>query len=377
MKKIQMVDLVTQYNNIKEEVDEAVLNVIQSAAFIKGPDVKALESEMADYLNVNDVITCGNGTDALQIALMALGLKPGDEVITASFTFIATVEVISLLGLTPVMVDVDPDTFNIDPAAIEGAITDKTKAIIPVHLYGQCSNMSAIMDIAEKHGLYVIEDTCQAIGSNYTLSNGTTKKSGTIGHLGCTSFFPSKNLGCYGDGGAIFTNNEEFANKIRIIANHGMKVKYHHEEIGVNSRLDTLQAAVLRIKLRKLDGYKEARNKAAEYYDNAFSSCEHLTVPYRDPNSTHAFHQYTLKTNGIDRDELKSHLQENGIPSMVYYPVPLHKQQAFKTANYHEPNLAVTDDLCTRVISLPMHTEMDEEQLSLICSSVLNYVNKN
>jgi dTDP-4-amino-4,6-dideoxygalactose transaminase len=375
MKKIQMVDLAGQYEHIQEEVDKAVIDVIRSSAFIKGPDVKKFEEELADYLNVGNVISCGNGTDALQIALMAAGLKPGDEVITPSFTFIATVEVISLLGLIPVMVDVEPDSFNIDPKAIEAAISDQTKAIIPVHLYGQCSNMNAIMALAEKHQLIVIEDTAQAISADYTLQDGKKKKAGTIGSLGCTSFFPSKNLGCYGDGGAIFTDDTGLAEKARIIANHGMKVKYHHELIGVNSRLDTLQAAILRIKLRKLDDYKSARNRAATFYDNAFKNCEGLTIPFRNPDSDHAFHQYTLKTNGIDRDGLKEHLSSKNIPAMIYYPVPLHKQEAFRTANYTEPVLQITDDLCSRVISLPIHTEMEEDQLDYITNAVLSFIN--
>ena len=372
-----MVDLLGQYEQIQEEVDKAVIDVIRSTAFIKGPDVKLLEKELAAYLNVGHVIACGNGTDALQIALMAGGLQPGDEVITPSFTFIATVEVISLLGLTPIMVDVEPDTFNIDPKAIEAAITDKTKAIIPVHLYGQCANMNVIMDLAAKHQLIVVEDSAQAISANYNLANGTKKKAGTIGNMGCTSFFPSKNLGCYGDGGAIFTDDEELAKKARIIANHGMKVKYHHEVIGVNSRLDTMQAAILRIKLRKLDEYKNARNKAAAYYDNAFANCDQLTTPFRNPESDHAFHQYTLLTNGIDRDELKEYLSSKDIPAMVYYPVPLHKQEAFRTSNYIEPDLPITDDLCTRVISLPIHTEMQEDQLEYITQTILSFINNH
>jgi dTDP-4-amino-4,6-dideoxygalactose transaminase len=377
MKKIQMVDLLGQYEQIQEEVDKAVIDVIRSAAFIKGPDVKLLEEELADYLNVGHVVACGNGTDALQIALMAAGLQPGDEVITPSFTFIATVEVISLLGLTPIMVDVEPDTFNIDPKAIEAKITDKTKAIIPVHLYGQCANMNVIMDLAAKHQLIIVEDSAQAISANYNLANGTNKKAGTIGNMGCTSFFPSKNLGCYGDGGAIFTDDAELAKKARIIANHGMKVKYHHEVIGVNSRLDTMQAAILRIKLRKLDEYKNARNKAAAYYDNAFANCDQLTTPFRNPESDHAFHQYTLITNGIDRDDLKEYLSSKEIPAMVYYPVPLHKQEAFRTSNYIEPDLPVTDDLCSRVISLPIHTEMTEDQLEYITKTILSFIGKH
>jgi len=376
MGKIQMVDLVSQYKNIQEEVDNAILNVVGSAAYIRGSEVKGLEEELAAYLGIKHVITCGNGTDALQISLMALGLKPGDEVISASFTFIATVEVIALLGLKPVMVDVDPSTFNIDPKAIENAITDKTKAIIPVHLFGQCGNMDAIMEVAKKHDLYVIEDTAQAISAAYTNNNGETKKAGTIGHIGCTSFFPSKNLGCYGDGGAIFTEDDEIAEMLRMVANHGMKKRYYHEVIGVNSRLDNLQAAVLRIKLRLLDNYKGARNAVADFYDNAFINMEQLSIPERNPQSSHAFHQYTLKCNGIDRDGLKDHLAARDIPSMVYYPVPLHMQDAFiNNPSFKQTSLPITEDLAKKVISLPIHTEMKEEQLILITETVKEYIN--
>ncbi len=371
-----MVDLVSQYKNIQEEVDNAILNVVGSAAYIRGSEVKGLEEELAAYLGIKHVITCGNGTDALQISLMALGLKPGDEVISASFTFIATVEVIALLGLIPVMVDVDPSTFNIDPKAIENAITDKTKAIIPVHLFGQCGNMDAIMEVAKKHDLYVIEDTAQAISAAYTNNNGETKKAGTIGHIGCTSFFPSKNLGCFGDGGAIFTEDDEIAEMLRMVANHGMKKRYYHEVIGVNSRLDNLQAAVLRIKLRLLDNYKGARNAVADFYDNAFINMEQLSIPERNPQSSHAFHQYTLKCNGIDRDGLKDHLAARDIPSMVYYPVPLHMQDAFiNNPSFKQTSLPITEDLAKKVISLPIHTEMKEEQLILITETVKEYIN--
>ena len=371
-----MVDLVSQYKNIQEEVDNAILNVVGSAAYIRGSEVKGLEEELAAYLGIKHVITCGNGTDALQISLMALGLKPGDEVISASFTFIATVEVIALLGLKPVMVDVDPSTFNIDPKAIENAITDKTKAIIPVHLFGQCGNMDAIMEVAKKHDLYVIEDTAQAISAAYTNNNGETKKAGTIGHIGCTSFFPSKNLGCYGDGGAIFTEDDKIAEMLRMVANHGMKKRYYHEVIGVNSRLDNLQAAVLRIKLRLLDNYKAARNTVADFYDNAFKDIEELSIPERNPKSSHAFHQYTLKCNGIDRDGLKEHLAERDIPAMVYYPVPLHMQEAFiNHPSFKQTSLPVTEDLAKKVISLPIHTEMKEEQLVLITETIKEHIN--
>ncbi|MBN4072235.1 DegT/DnrJ/EryC1/StrS family aminotransferase [Flavobacteriales bacterium AH-315-E23] len=375
MRKIQMVDLVSQYEKIREEVDAAMLNVVRSSAYIRGSEVKGFEEELATYLGVQHVISCGNGTDALQIALMALGLERGDEIITTSFTFIATVEVISLLGLTPVMVDVEPGTFNIDPGKIEDAITDRTRAILPVHLYGQCADMGKIMEIAKNHGLPVIEDTAQAISADYTFEDGTTKKAGTIGNIGCTSFFPSKNLGCFGDGGALFTDDESLAEQMRIIANHGMKVRYYHEVIGVNSRLDNLQAAVLRIKLRRLDEYKAARNAVAAHYDNAFAELSQIETPERNPNSTHAFHQYTLKCNGIDRDELKEHLASKEIPSMIYYPVALHQQKAFEVAGLEHKSLPVTETLCNQVISLPIHTEMDEEQLGLISGGVLDFTN--
>ncbi len=370
-----MVDLRGQYEKIKEEVDAAILNVIESTAFIKGPEVQGLENELQEYLSVKHVITCGNGTDALQISLMALDLKPGDEVITTSFTFIATVEVISILGLIPVMVDIDPDTFNINPEEIAKAITEKTKAIIPVHLYGQCADMEAIMNIARENNLHVIEDTAQAISADYTFTDGSTKKAGTIGTIGCTSFFPSKNLGCYGDGGAIFTNDDVLAEKLRIVANHGMRVKYYHDVIGVNSRLDNLQAAVLRIKLRDLDNYKKARNEAANYYDNAFKSVEQIKTPMRHPNSDHAFHQYTLQIEGGGRDDLKEYLASKDVPAMIYYPVPLHKQKAFRNSNYTEPVLPITDLLTEKVISLPMHTELTEEQLKYISDSVHEFFN--
>jgi len=370
-----MVDLVSQYKNIQEEVDTAILNVVRSSAFIRGSEVSGLEDELSKYLGIKHVITCGNGTDAIQIALMALGLKPGDEVISASFTFIATVEVIALLGLKPVMVDVDPNTFNIDPEEIKKAITDKTKAIIPVHLFGQCGDMDSIMNIAKEHNLYVIEDTAQAISASYTNNNGDTKMAGTIGHIGCTSFFPSKNLGCYGDGGAIFTDDDKIAEMIRMIANHGMKKRYYHEVIGVNSRLDNLQAAVLRIKLRLLDKYRSSRNYVADYYDNAFSNIEQISIPKRNPQSSHAFHQYTLKCNGINRDKLREHLSNLDIPAMVYYPVPLHMQDAFiNHSSFEQTALPVTEELAQKVISLPIHTEMDQEQLKKITEAVLEFI---
>jgi len=371
-----MVDLLGQYENIQTEVDKAVIDVIRSTAFINGPAVKEFQEDLEKYLDVKHVIPCANGTDALQIAMMALGLKPADEVITATFTYVATAEVIALLGLTPVLVDVDPNTFCIDVGALERNITDKTKAIVPVHLYGQCANMEAIMEIAEKHKLFVIEDTAQAIGSEYTFSNGATTKSGTIGDIGCTSFFPSKNLGCYGDGGAIFTNDDELAKKMRMIANHGQSVRYYHDEIGVNSRLDTIQAAVLKIKLQHLDKYCEFRNNAANYYNSRFEDHPKIKVPFVDPKSTHVFHQYTLQLTGVDRDGLQKHLETKGIPSMIYYPVALHMQKAYASDRYKEGDFPVTEELCKKVISLPMHTELDEDQLKYICDSVLEFINQ-
>jgi dTDP-4-amino-4,6-dideoxygalactose transaminase len=374
MSKIQMVDLLGQYQKIKSEVDSAVLNVIQSSAYINGPEVKEFQKELENYLGAKHVIPCANGTDALQIAMMALGLQPGDEVITASFTYVATAEVIALLKLTPVLVDVYPDTFDINIEAIEKAITPKTKAIVPVHLFGQCANMEAIMKIAEKHKLYVIEDTAQAIGAEYTFSNGKKQKAGTIGTIGCTSFFPSKNLGCFGDGGAIFTNDDELAKKLRMIANHGQSVQYVHDEIGVNSRLDSIQAAILRIKLRHLDEYAAARNKAADFYDKAFANHPKIKTPARVKNSTHVFHQYTLQLNGVDRQALRDHLQAKGIPSMIYYPIPLHMQKAYTDKRYTPGMFPVTEQLCSCVLSLPMHTELDNETLTFITQSVLEFL---
>lgn len=371
-----MVDLKGQYEKIKPAVDIAIQEVIDSTAFINGPAVRDFQAEMEKYLGIKHVIPCANGTDALQISMMALGLKPGDEVITASFTFIATAEVIALLGLSPVVVDVDPDTFNIDPAAIEKAITPKTKAIVPVHLFGQCADMDAVMDIAQRHNLFVIEDNCQAIGADFTSSKGWTKKGGVIGHIGCTSFFPSKNLGCYGDGGAIFTNDDEIARMIRGIANHGMFVRYYHDYVGVNSRLDSIQAAVLKIKLAQLDNYATARNKAATFYDNAFAGVKSLKTPVRFSKSSHVFHQYTLVTDGIDRNALIEFLASKDIPAMIYYPVALHMQKAYSDSRYKEGDFPVTEDLCRRVFSLPMHTELDTEQLEFITSSVLEFINR-
>lgn len=377
MKKIQMVDLVSQYEAIKEEVKTSIDNILSKAQFINGPDVHAFSDELANYLGANHVIPCANGTDALQIAMMALDLKPGDEVITPSYTYIATTEVVGLLRLKPVFVDCEKDSFNISPDAIRKAITPKTKAIVPVHLYGQSCNMEEIMKIAEEHNLYVIEDNAQAIGSDYTFSDGTKKKTGTIGHIGCTSFFPSKNLGCYGDGGAICTNDEDLANKLKMIASHGQSKRYYHDVVGCNSRLDTIQAAVLRIKLRKLDDYIAARRKAADFYDNAFKDVAQITTPFRAENTKHVFHQYTLQlTDDVDRDALVEFLASKDIPAMIYYPVPAHQQKMFAQLDTECGNLEVTDWLTTRVFSLPMHTELTTEQLTYITNHVKEFISK-
>lgn len=371
MKKIQMVDLQSQYQKIKVEVDRGIQEVIDSAAFIKGAAVSRFEQNLASYTGAKHVIPVGNGTDALQIALMALGLKPGDEVITPTFTFIATAEVVALLGLKPVLVDVDWDTMNISLEAVRKAITDKTKAIVPVHLFGQCADMEGLLELAKEKGLYIVEDACQAIGSEYQFSNGVTKQAGTMGDIGCTSFFPSKNLGCYGDGGAIFTNDDALAGKMRAIANHGMVVRYYHEMVGVNSRLDSIQAAILDVKLQYLDEYIAARQKAAAYYDRAFAGKDWLLTPVCSNRSTHVYHQYTLRLKGVDRDALRVALAEKGIPAMVYYPVPLHLQEAYKDARYGEGAFPVAERLADCVLSLPMHTELDEEQLEYITQSVV------
>ncbi len=375
MKKIQMVDLVSQYEKIQEDVDQSVLEVIRSSAYINGPEVKNFQKELEEYLKVKHVIPCANGTDALQMAMMALGLKPGDEVITATFTFVATAEVIALLGLTPVLVDVDPNTFMLDPQEVEKAITPKTKAIVPVHLFGQCADMEAIMKIAKEHNLFVIEDTAQAIGADYTFADGTTAKAGTMGDIGTTSFFPSKNLGCFGDGGAIFTQNDEYAEKLRVIANHGMTVRYYHDEIGVNSRLDSIQAAVLRKKLPHLDTYNASRKRAADFYSDAFAASDKIKTPAKVKGSTHVFHQYTLKVDGVDRAALIEHLNGKGIPAMIYYPVPLHMQKAYQDDRYTEGQFPVAEMLASQVISLPMHSELDDEQLMFITESFLEFVN--
>ncbi|PKD15855.1 transcriptional regulator [Salegentibacter salinarum] len=376
MRKIQMVDLKGQYEGIKDQVDASFQQVIENAAFINGPEVQQFQKDLEDYLQVKHVIPCANGTDALQIAMMGLDLKPGDEVITADFTFAATVEVIALLQLTPVLVDVEPDSFNIDPEAIKKAITPKTKAIVPVHLFGQAANMDAIMEIAEEHNLYVIEDNAQAIGGNYHSKKGKTQKTGAIGHIGATSFFPSKNLGCYGDGGAILTNNDELAHTIRGIVNHGMYERYHHDVVGVNSRLDSLQAAVLRAKLPKLDSYNEARKKSGNKYSEAFKGEEDIITPVLlDKDDTHVYHQYTLKIKNGKRDALAKHLQERGIPFGIYYPIPLHKQKAYADSRYNEADFPVTNQLVQEVLSLPMHTELDDEQIDYITGTIKEFLN--
>ena len=369
-----MVDLQTQYQQIKSEIDKGIQDVIDSAAFIKGAKVAEFQSHLEQYTGSKHVITVGNGTDALQIALMALGLKPGDEVITPTFTFIATAEVVALLGLTPVVVDVDWETMNISVDGIRKAITPKTKAIVPVHLFGQCADMDAIMDLAREHNLFVVEDACQAIGAKYTFQDGKTQQAGTIGHIGCTSFFPSKNLGCYGDGGAIFTNDDELAEKMKAIANHGCFVRYHHDFVGVNSRLDSIQAAILDVKLLHLNGYIAARQRAAAYYDKAFANNPHILTPGRHEHSTHVYHQYTLRLIDVDRDAVREKLAGLGIPAMIYYPIPLHLQKAYQDPRYLPGDFPVAEKLAACVLSLPMHTELDDEQLEYITRSVLEIV---
>jgi len=377
MKTIHMVDLRGQYEKIKVEINSAIQEVIDSSAFIKGGNVVDFQQSLEAYLNVKHVIPVGNGTDALQIALMALGLKPGDEVITPTFTFIATAEVVALLGLTPVVVDVDVDTFNIDIESIKKAITPRTKAIVPVHLFGQNAEMEQILELAKQHNLYVIEDACQSIGSTYTFANRKSFQSGTMGDIGCSSFFPSKNLGCFGDGGAIFTNNDELALRMRSIANHGMIERYHHDIVGVNSRLDSIQAAVLDVKLKYLDRYNNSRQEVATFYDNAFANNDRLIVPKRSVNSSHVFHQYTLKLNGINRSALRNYLSDKGIPTMIYYPVPLHLQKAYKNDRYQLGDFPNAEKLCECVLSLPMHTELEIDQLEFITKSVLEFVEKH
>ncbi len=370
--EIQMVDLRKQYKSIKNEINSALKECMSNATFINGPQVNEFQKNLENYLGVKHVIPCANGTDALQIALMALNLKPGDEVIVPAFTYVATAEVVALLGLVPVMVDVDKDTFNVTAEIIEKAITPKTKVIVPVHLFGQSCDIEAIMQSAEKHKLFVIEDNAQAVGADYTFSDGRKQKTGTIGHIGCTSFFPAKNLGCYGDGGALMTNDDDLAQKIRMIANHGQNKRYFHKIVGVNSRLDSMQAAVLDIKLKHLDKYSNARQKAATFYDTAFEKTEELVVPKRQANSTHVFHQYTLLIKNGERDTLQKYLSDNGIPSMIYYPIPLYKQEAFK--NYYSGNdLPVTEILCAEVLSLPMHTELTVAIQKFIVNNVLAF----
>lgn len=369
-----MVDLKGQYDKIQEQIDSRILEVVESSAFINGPEVHNFQKELEDYLGVKHVIPCANGTDALQIAMMGLGLQSGDEVITADFTFAATVEVIALLHLTPVLVDVEKDTFNMNIAALKKAITPKTKAIVPVHLFGQCANMEAVLEVAKKHQLFVIEDNAQAIGADYIFSDGSKKKAGTIGNVGTTSFFPAKNLGCYGDGGAIFTNDDELAYTLRGMVNHGMYKRYYHDVVGVNSRLDSIQAAVLRIKLPLLNTYCEARKKAAAFYSNAFANNKNIVTPVISSFSTHVFHQYTILVKNVDRNALHQHLLDNGIPNAIYYPVPLHRQKAYTDTRYKEEDFLVTNELTDSVLSLPMHTELDNEQLDFITSTVLNFI---
>ncbi|MCF8460131.1 MAG: DegT/DnrJ/EryC1/StrS family aminotransferase [Flavobacteriales bacterium] len=375
MKQIAMVDLQTQYQRLQKEIDEAVLGVMESTRFIGGPEVDNFAIELAEYLGTKHVIPCANGTDALQIAMMALGLKPGDEVIVPTFTYVATTEVIALLGLTPVMVDVDAETFTLDLKQVADAISPKTKAIVPVHLYGQCAEMEGLMKLANAKGIFVIEDNAQAIGSDYHFTNGKTVKAGTIGHFGCTSFFPSKNLGCFGDGGAIFTDDDNLAATAKMIASHGQSRQYVHDVVGVNSRLDAMQAAILRIKLPHLDDFISRRIAVADKYDAAFKEVTQIQTPVRNSRSSHVFHQYTLVLNGVDRDGLKTFLAQNDIPSMIYYPIPLHKQKAFALSD-SDRSFSVTENLCDNVISLPIHTEMEDEQQNYIIEKVIEFINK-
>ncbi|MFW5943812.1 MAG: DegT/DnrJ/EryC1/StrS family aminotransferase [Bacteroidota bacterium] len=373
MKQINMVDLRNQYYGIKDEIDQAIQDVLESAAFIKGPQVKSFSENLREYLDVEHVIPCGNGTDALQIALMALELEPGDEVITPDFTFISTAEVIKLLGLKPVFVDVNRDDFNISTDKLREAITERTRVVIPVHLFGQCANMDEINNLAREQGIKVIEDAAQALGADY-YPEGASRKAGTLGDIGCTSFFPSKNLGCYGDGGAIFTNNPDYADKISTIANHGSHVKYYHSRVGINSRLDTIQAAILDVKLQYLDQYNQARQNAAEFYYRKLKGTDQITLPAVTGQSSHIYHQYTLKLEkGVDREDLKKFLKSRSIPSMVYYPVPMHLQEAFNEGKYSEGDFPVSEELCRLVLSIPMHTEMDEEQLNHITETIKKY----
>jgi dTDP-4-amino-4,6-dideoxygalactose transaminase len=376
MREIQMVDLKAQYEKIGPEIDRAMKSVLESTAFIKGPDVKLFEEELQDYMGVKHVISCANGTDALYLAMMVLGLKPGDEVITTNFTFIATVEVVALLGLKLVIVEPDRGTFNISVEAVKKAITPHTKVIVPVHLFGQCADMEGLTELARKHNLFIVEDAAQATGTDYKFRDGTVKKAGTIGNIGTTSFFPSKNLGCYGDGGALYTNDDELAKKLRSIANHGMKIRYHYDDIGINSRLDTIQAAILRVKLKYLTRFNAARLLVAEQYDKAFSECSLISVPERSAYSSHIFHQYTIKIGSGKRDDLRKHLELNNIPAMVYYPGPLHLQEAYKHLGYRENDFPVTASLCKEVLSLPMHPDMEQDQIDYIILKVLEFFNE-
>ena len=373
MKEIKMVDLQEQYLRIKDEIDAAIQGVLLSTAFIQGPQVKTFAEALPRYNQDVKVIPCANGTDALQIAMMAIGLKAGDEVVLPVHTYVATAEVIALLGLIPVFTDVDAKTFNIDVNQIQDKITKKTKAIVPVHLYGQCADMQPIMEIAEKHNLSVIEDLAQALGADYTFSNGTTKRAGTMGVIGCTSFFPSKNLGCFGDGGAIFTNDLALSEKMKMISSHGQKIKYQHDIVGVNSRLDTLQAAILQVKLKYLDDYTRKRNEVASYYDKHLADVPGIEIPFRSVNSTHVFHQYTIKTKNIDRDQFKKYLADKNVPSMIYYHIPLHLQKAYRQEGFGEGAFPVTEKLSKTVLSLPIHTEMTEDELSYICQVIKEY----
>ena len=377
MSQIQMVDLKGQYEKIKDEIDQAVLEVLNTTAYINGPAVKNFQANLEKYLDVRHVIPCANGTDALQIALMALGLEAGDEVIVPSFTYVATAEVIGLLRLKPLMVEVDKNTFNLTAKIIENAITPNTKAVVPVHLFGQCCDMEPIMEVARKHNIFVIEDNAQAIGSDYKFSDGTMKKAGTIGDIGTTSFYPAKNLGAFGDAGAVFTNNDDLAANIRMVANHGQSKTYYHDVIGVNSRLDSIQAAILDVKLKYLDEYASARNEVADFYDKAFADIDELQTPIREKNSTHVFHQYTLRVKNGKRDELKNYLAENGIPSNIYYPLPLNEQKAFAAFVPENFSLPITEMLCNEVISLPIHTEMNEKTLNRIAKAIKSFFEKN
>ncbi|MEP0714125.1 DegT/DnrJ/EryC1/StrS family aminotransferase [Algoriphagus sp.] len=373
--RVQMVDLRSQYDLIKSEVDQAIQEVIDTTAFINGPQVKEFSNALAAYTGAKYVINCGNGTDALQIAMMGLDFQPGQEVIVPAFTYVATAEVIALLGLKPVFIDVLPTTFELDNTQLESKISSRTAGIVPVHLYGQCSNMEAILEIARRYHIKVIEDTAQAIGAKYTFSDGTVRQAGTMGDVGTTSFFPSKNLGCYGDGGAMFTNDEKLAEKLHMIANHGQKKKYHHHIVGVNSRLDTLQAAILNVKLQHLDRYSASRNEVADKYDEAFAGHAHIKIPVRAANSTHAFHQYTVQLEGVDRDELKSYLAGKGVPTMVYYPLPLHQQEAYKNLGFVKGDFPVAESLCEKVLSLPIHTEMSADDQEYIISTIHSFFN--